>query len=160
MAYKMKGFSGFKDSPVKATDAGLVNAADKMSRGLEDPTSLVGEGVIGFLKGYAEAKKIKAKKDLTDAIKGNNAYDNLTPPPKTGGITEEMLAETKKRQEEFEKQNKPAPTEITEIKLEPKEYPKNEEIKVGPPVSEKVPIIVPASGRRNKRNRRRNRERP
>ncbi len=142
----MKGFSGFKDSPVKAVDAGLIKAADNMSRGLEDPTSLIGEGVIGFLKGYAEAKKIKAKKDLTDAIKGDNAYDNLPPPPKTGGITDEMLADTKKRQEEFEKQNKPAIPEITEIKLEPKEYPKNEEIKVGPPVSEKVPIVVPASG--------------
>ena len=57
MAYKMKGFSGFKDSPVKATDAGLVNAADKMSRGLEDPTSLIGEGVIGFLKGFKKSYK-------------------------------------------------------------------------------------------------------
>ena len=74
MAYKMKGFSGFK-SPVKATDAGLVNAAKKMGRGLEDPTSLVGESVVGFLKGYAEAKKMKAKKALTDAIKGDNADD-------------------------------------------------------------------------------------
>ena len=101
----MKGFSGFKDSPVKAVDAGLIKAADNMSRGLEDPTSLIGEGVLGFLKGYAKAEKIKAK--------NNNAYDNLPPPPKTGGITEEMLAETKKRQEEFEKQNKPAPTFIS-----------------------------------------------
>ena len=160
MAYKMKGFSGFKDSPVKAVDAGLIKAADNMSRGLEDPTSLIGEGVLGFLKGYAEAKKIKAKKDLTDAIKGNNAYDNLPPPPKIDPLTDEEMDKVRKKNDEFQKQNKPAPPELIEIKLEPKEYPKNEEIKVGPPVSEKVPIIVPASGRRNKRNRRRNRERP
>ena len=30
MAYKMKSFSGFKDSPVKAADESLIKAAKKM----------------------------------------------------------------------------------------------------------------------------------
>ena len=30
MAYKMKGFSGFKESPVKAADEGLLEASDGM----------------------------------------------------------------------------------------------------------------------------------
>jgi hypothetical protein len=31
MAYKMKNFSGFKDSPVKAADESLIKAAKKMA---------------------------------------------------------------------------------------------------------------------------------
>ena len=53
----MKGFSGFKASPVKAADAGLVKAADLMDRGLKKPTSLIGEGVIGFLEGLKKSYK-------------------------------------------------------------------------------------------------------
>ena len=148
MAYKMKGFSGFK-SPVKATDAGLVKAADKMSRGLEDPTSLVGEGVIGFLKGYAEAKKIKAKKDLTDAIKGDNAEINQK---KSGDKDKKVKVKKVKVKKEKEKNPQGSTTgtlspEEQEIFLEQYDPISNIE------KSE-------AKTRRNKKNRRRNRERP
>jgi len=59
----MKGFSGFKESPVKAKkktigpDTGLLEAADNMDRGLTNPTSLVGMGVLGFLDGYNASTK-------------------------------------------------------------------------------------------------------
>ena len=151
MAYKMKGFSGFKASPVKATDAGLVKAADNMSRGLEDPTSLIGEGVIGFLKGL---KKSYVTSKLTKALDKNEAYDNLPLPPKIDPLTDEEMDKVRKKNDEFQKQNKPAPPEITEVKLKRKKNPTNEKIIVEPPVPEKVPIVVPASDRRKKRNRR------
>ena len=150
MAYKMKGFSGFKASPVKATDAGLVRAADLMDRGLEEPTSLVGEGLLGVIEGFN--KSYMAGK-LTKALNKNEAYDNLPLPPKIDPLTNEEIDKTKQKQTDLQNKNKSEVPEITEIKRKPRYKPEKEKIKVGPPVPEKVPIVVPASDRRKKRNR-------
>jgi len=90
MAYKMKGFSGFKDSPVKAADEGLVESAGSMysdktaetianidpTSGLslgrdgeeEDPEDKTkktkkkkGKGLLYFLAGPAGRAKMDAK---------------------------------------------------------------------------------------------------
>ena len=82
MAYKMKGFSGFKESPVKAKkktigpDTGLLEAADNMDRGLTNPTSLVGMGVLGFLDGYNASTKAINEGD-SDAEKQAKEDDKL-----------------------------------------------------------------------------------
>mgnify|MGYP003147839465 FL=1 len=150
MAYKMKGFSGFK-SPLRATDAGLVKAADNMSRGLENPTSIIGEGVIGFLDGFKNSYRPKSKK--------LSAYDKLGPPPTVEFDIEKAAEETKKLQEEFMKtiKSENPPTELNTIKIKPRYKPQNEKIIVSPPKSDKINL---AKTRRNKKNRRRNRERP
>jgi len=152
----MKGFSGFKASPVKATDAGLVKAADNMSRGLEDPTSLIGEGVIGFLKGL---KKSYVTSKLTKALDKNEAYDNLPSPPKIDPLTNEEIDKTKQKQTDFQNKNK------SEVELKRKKKPKKEGVDIGEGVKitkfNEVDVdgvtetkVVPASGRRKKRNRR------
>ena len=162
MAYKMKGFGGFKESPLKAVDAGLIKAADNMDRGLKEPTSLIGEGVAGFLDGYLKSSKSNREKALINAIKGNDAYDNLEPYKPTENLQDELNAETKRLQEEFDKkiESENPPTEINKIEIKPISFPQNEEITVGPPETDKVIIkekdLDKAKKRRNKRNRRRN----
>ena len=139
----MKGFSGFKDSPAKAADANLVKAADNMSRGLKDPTSLIGKGVIGFLEGYAKTKKASQQKELTEAIKGNSAYNELGPPPSGDPFDIEKAAEeAKKSQEKFDKkiESENPPTELDTVKIKPRYKPQNEKIIVSPPKSDKVII--------------------
>ena len=181
MAYKMKSFSGFK-SPLRATDAGLVKAADKMSRGLEDPTSLVGEGVIGFLKGYGEALKIKAKKNLTDAIKGKKKdvpvkptdkdmekysdlenYDDDNPTGKAKKAKNKKVSLNIR--DLFKKKKIKNPKGSTTGTLSPEEQ--ESFLEQYDPISniEKSETNSPlekseAKTRRNKKNRRRNRERP
>ena len=142
MGYKMKGFSGFKDSPAKAADANLVKAADNMSRGLKDPTSLVGEGVVGFLEGYAKTKKASQQKELTEAIKGKTAYDELGPPSRDPFDIEKAAEETKKSQGELNKtiKSENPPTELDTVKIKPRYKPQNEKIIVSPPKSDKVII--------------------
>ena len=82
MTYKMKGFSGFKESPVKAKkktigpDTGLLEAADNMDRGLTNPTSLVGMGVLGFLDGYNASTKTLSEGD-SDTEKQAKEDDKL-----------------------------------------------------------------------------------
>tara|TARA_R110001592_G_scaffold354713_1_gene654593 strand:- start:41 stop:439 length:399 start_codon:yes stop_codon:yes gene_type:complete len=131
----MKGFSGFKDSPVKATDAGLVNAADKMSRGLEDPTSLIGEGAIGFLEGFKKSYKpetrsqaeIKQKKEEDDKKKAEN----------------DLNKKQKKTEKEEKKERKP----VIEVEL-----PTVTEID-GKDVENK-PIITKVIKKKNKKKKR------
>ena len=78
----MKGFSGFKESPVKAKkktigpDTGLLEAADNMDRGLTNPTSLVGMGVLGFLDGYNASTKTLSEGD-SDTEKQAKEDDKL-----------------------------------------------------------------------------------
>ena len=69
MAYKMKGFSGFKDSPVKAADEGLVESAgsmysDKTAETIAsiDPTSGLSLGGGGKEEEDPEDKTKKTKK--------------------------------------------------------------------------------------------------
>ena len=152
----MKGFSGFKASPVKATDAGLVRAADLMDRGLEEPTSLVGEGLLGVIEGFN--KSYMASK-LTKALDKNEAYDNLPSPPKIDPLTNEEIDKTKQKQTDFQNKNK------SEVELKRKKKPKKEGVDIGEGVKitkfNEVDVdgvtetkVVPASGRRKKRNRR------
>ena len=152
----MKGFSGFKASPVKATDAGLVRAADLMDRGLEEPTSLVGEGLLGVIEGFN--KSYMASK-LTKALDKNEAYDNLPSPPKIDPLTNEEIDKTKQKQTDFQNKNK------SEVELKRKKKPKKEGVDIGEGVKitkfNEVDVdgvtetkVVPASDRRKKRNRR------
>ena len=79
MAYKMKGFSGFKASPVKAADAGLVRAADLMDRGLKESTSLIGEGLIGLIKGFNKSYKPDTKTKGIDFKNASVSGDSSDP---------------------------------------------------------------------------------
>ena len=73
MAYKMKGFGGFKSAPLKATkkkmsgpDAVLIEAADFMSKGKLEPVSYIGSAIEGFAKGYQDVSVSQSK---TSAIR-------------------------------------------------------------------------------------------
>tara|TARA_R100000541_G_scaffold10794_1_gene18850 strand:+ start:307 stop:798 length:492 start_codon:yes stop_codon:yes gene_type:complete len=163
MAYKMKGFSGFKNSPVKAADAGLVKAADNMSRGLENPTSIIGEGVIGFLDGFKKSYRPKPK-DKSISFKNASTSGNSSDPydPSIMSPSSDQFVNKKNKKislnirDLFKKKEIKNPKGSTTGTLSPEE----QEIFLEQydPMSniEKSE----AKTRRNKKNRRRNRERP
>ena len=144
MAYKMKGFSGFKNSPVKAVDAGLVKAADLMDRGLTDPTSIIGEGVIGFLKGFKKSYKPETRSQAE--IDQKKAEDDLKKIRKKGEKYMKLDDEKRKQDRKFDDKARNNLISLEDINTS--------NVKA-------IELDIPnAKTRRNKRNRRRNRERP
>jgi len=63
MAYKMKGFSGFKESPVKAADEALLDASDSMYS--EDTAETIAN--IDPLKGVSLRKNKEDSEDEEDS---------------------------------------------------------------------------------------------
>mgnify|MGYP003647064612 FL=1 len=139
----MKGFSGFKNSPVKATDAGLVKAADLMDRGLKDPTSIIGEGVIGFLDGFKKSYKPETRSEAEIKQKKKEDSDNWWYNKGKGRSSDKDKRIEDKKFDEEARSNIISLEDINTSNVDA------------------IELDIPnAKTRRNKRNRRRNRERP